>query len=594
VTAFCGVVNLDGAPVDPSLLRTMMQALSSGGRAESSIFLKGAFGSASLGNGCFAASQGGTGSTAVACEARLDRRAWLSGELSPSLEPSDAEILIAAYKRWGSGWHEHLHGALAAALWDERQRTLLLLRDRIGERGLYWSRTAQRLFFASEPILIVSSREVGRRPHRLCLLAYLLGARPDPAWSFFENIHRVPEGCQLRICRGDDHLDRYWSSEQSPADSLDPPVAARELADQLGAAVARRLPDNGETGVLLSGGLDSCSVAAVAADLLQKRRQRLHAFTWTSQTGDGIDETSRSRFLIASRPNVTEHGVAADGLWPLSRFPLAYADPNSPETNVYPDLLLTTLEQARAQGASVVLNGIGGDTMIGGLVPELALLANARISALIRRWSKVGFRPRRVGLVRELRLAARRRLPDWLTPEGAEMARDTGFDRPALSRRTLCSPQRLRAALIDNSSNGSTLERYARLGHRLGIRIEAPWCDASLASLALRLPDCAFAASPPAKEILRSAMASQLPVEIGSAETEKGERSNLKSIGLLNHASAQVETLLGQFHLQDLGIADGAAILRNYRRERQAGRTIPRLWEVLTAEAWYRNQQASC
>jgi asparagine synthetase B (glutamine-hydrolysing) len=594
VTAFCGVVNLDGAPVDPALLQTMMQPLTSGGRAEIRFFLEGAFGVARLEANGFAASRG---PIAVAGDARLDRREELASELFPGAEAAgrtNAEILIATYERWGSGWHEHLHGALAAALWDGRERTLLLLRDRIGERGLYWSRSTRRLFFASEPILIAASGEVDRKPNRLRLLAYLLGARPDPAWSFFENIHRVPEGCQLHVGQENHALELYWSWDRSPADRLDHRTAEQELAARLHTAVSRRLPADGEAGVLLSGGLDSCSVAACAADLLGQQQRGLRAFTWKSQSGDGIDETPLSRLFIASRPNVTEHSVEADGLWPLSRFPQAYSDPNSPETNAYPDLLLETLGAARASGASVLMNGIGGDSMIGWSQPDLSLLMRGRLSVAVRRWRDAGSL-RRVGLVRELRLTTRRRrLPSWLTPEGIEVAHDTGLDRPPVPLRALTSPRMFRAFLITGSSNSAALERYSRLSHRVGVRIEAPWCDSDLASLVLSLPDGAFSEAPLTKNILRMAMADLLPAEILSAEPEKRGLSNLKPLGLLNHASAQVETLLGQFHMRDLGIVDGTTILNRYRQKRQAGRTSPGLWEVLTAEAWYRTQQALC
>ena len=95
---------------------------------------------------------------------------------------------------------------------------------------------------------------------------------------------------------------------------------------------------------------------------------------------------------------MVEHAVEADALWPLSRDPEAYADPSDPETNAFPDLLLATLEAARQEGVSVLMNGIGGDPVAGWLALELALLLRGRFDALWRRWRKVG--PRHAGLLR--------------------------------------------------------------------------------------------------------------------------------------------------------------------------------------------------
>jgi asparagine synthetase B (glutamine-hydrolysing) len=596
LSPFCGVVNLDGAPAEADMLRAMMRPLAENERSEAELFMEGSFGAIKLrSSGSFGRAHG-SGPVAVVCDSRIDDRDRLKTQLlsaSTGPQPTDGDLLGGAYVRWGRGWHEHLKGAVAAALWDGDRKTLLLLRDRSGERGLYWSRTPRRLLFASEPILVAAFGEVDRKPNRLRLLAYLIGGRTDPTWSYFEGIHRIPEGCQLLSGPGGEDLDRYWTWDRIRTVPLDRQEATKELATRLRDAVLRRLPSEGETAVLLSGGLDSCSIAAWAADLLRQRRCGLSTYTWRSRTGDGIDETPWSRWLIASRSNVNEHSVEADDLWPLSRFPQAFSDPNNPETNTYPDLLLTTLEAARASGVSMLMTGIGGDSVIGWQIPELTLLAQGRFGALVRRWQAAGFRPRQVRLLRELRLTTGRlRLPGWLTPAGRELARDAGLDRPLLGPKVFLSLRRLRMELITSSSQAATLERYARLSDRIGLRIEAPWCDFDLASLVLSLPGCAFAEAPPLKGILRDAMASHLPDEIRNAETTKRERSNLRTRGLLQHGSALVESLLSGQGLQDLGIVDAGPLVNEYRKDRSAGRlTIPRLWEVLTAEAWYRAQQ---
>jgi asparagine synthetase B (glutamine-hydrolysing) len=349
------------------------------------------------------------------------------------------------------------------------------------------------------------------------------------------------------------------------------------------------LARQGETGVLLSGGLDSASIATQAAATLERQSRRLWAFTWTSPRGDGIDETPLSRTFIRSRPNVVEHPVEADTLWPLSRYPEAYADPSSPETNAYPDLLLVTLEAARQQGVTVLMNGIGGDPVAGWLAPDLALLLRGRLGSLWQRWSLTGLR--HAGLVRELWSLARRPYwPDWLTPEGRLQATEAGLDRPLVSWRTFSSHDGFRRTALANLANTAALERFDRLSRRFAVRIEAPWHDPDLRLLVLALPDRALASIPPAKRLVRAAMARSLPDAILHASTDKRRtRSDLRERGLLVEAAKVIEQILSNSRLEELGLVTGSRLLTTYREKASKREIMPRLWETLTTEGWLRS-----
>ncbi|HEX9669208.1 MAG TPA: asparagine synthase-related protein, partial [Thermoanaerobaculia bacterium] len=346
MSAVCGMVSFAGAPVAAAVLDRMLGMDCMGRAAVRTETAEGAAFATLAPAG--PAARRGPGAVLLAADARLDNREELLHALGlTAAATSDERLMAAAYERWGEQWHRHLRGAYAAAVYDRASRKLLLLRDRSGERGLYWCDTGEGFLFASEPAQLVASGRIGGEPHRARLLAYLLGAPAEPTWSYFARVHRVPEGCQVRVTAERIELDRYWDWTTVDAASWNGADAAPELAHRLGEAVERRLARQGETGVLLSGGLDSTSIAAQAAGALERRGRQLYAFTWTSPSGDGIDETPLSRTLIRSRGNVVEHSVEADALWPLSRYPEAYADPSDPETNAFPDLLLTTLEAAR-------------------------------------------------------------------------------------------------------------------------------------------------------------------------------------------------------------------------------------------------------
>ncbi|HVR98371.1 MAG TPA: asparagine synthase-related protein [Thermoanaerobaculia bacterium] len=569
MSAICGIVSFSGAPVETGALESMTRVVTASAPISTVLSDDGAAGFLSSGA---AAVRAVSPSFLLAADARIDNR----------------EDLASAYERWGRHWHHHLWGAFAAVVWDQRARELLLLRDRTGERGLYWCRTAGGgVMFASEPAQLVASGRVANEPNRLRILTYLLDAPTAPTWTYFEHVYRVPEGHQVRLTAERVETDCYWDWTSVTPEPWDPRTAAPELARRLEEAVKRRLARQGETGVLLSGGLDSASVAAQAASALERQGQRLHAFTWTSQSGDGIDETPLSRTFIRSRSNVVEHPLEADGLWPFSRYPEAYRDLSDPESNAYPDLLLATLEAAGQQGVTILMNGIGGDPVAGRLAPELALLLRGRLGALRHRWRLTGLR--HAGLLRELRFLARRpQWPAWLTPHARRQALEAGLDRPQISWRTLASPDRFRRAALASRANAAALERFDRLNRRYGVRIEAPWHDPDLASLVLGLHDRALDAAPPAKRLLRTAMAEDLPAPILQAATDKSNKSGLRTRGLLGVAREPVERLLSNSRLEELGLVTGSRLLAAYREKASRQQIESKLWEVLTTEAWLR------
>ena len=590
MSAICGIVNFDGAPVETGALEKMARAAAAGTPVTVALSSDGGAGFSGSGSTCGLAGGGGLRPdrpcALLAVDARLDNRQALLRSLALPAEPGDERLMAAAYERWGEQWHRHLCGAYAAAAYDRQAGKLLLLRDRSGERGLYWCNTSGGFLFASEPAMLIASGRIGGEPNRLRILAYILGAPAEPTWSYFEGVHRVPEGHQVHLTVDRITTEHYGDWTSVTPEPWDGAAAAPELARRLQEAVDRRLAPRGETGVLLSGGLESSSVAALAAGTLARRGRRLHAFTWTSKSGDGMDETPLSRVLIGSRADIVEHSIEADALWPLSRYPEAYADRSDPETNAFPDLLLATLEAARQQGVTVLMNGIGGDPVAGGLAPELALLLRGRFGALWRRWHLAGLR--HAGLLRELRFIARRpRWPDWLTPQARRQAMEAGLDRHFVSGRALSSPDRFRRAALASPANAAALERFDRLSRRFGVRIEAPWHDADLATLVLAFPDRALATAPPAKRLVRAAMAGRLPEPILHAP-KAGRRSGLEARGLLGGGRDLVEQILSGSLLEELGLVIGSRLLAAYREKAARQEIAPKLWEVLTAETWLR------
>jgi asparagine synthase (glutamine-hydrolysing) len=593
----CGVVNYDGAPVDPVCLQSIVEKASSRGEGDIWYWSQGPVGLAYLASQTSPVSSSGLcsgGRLTLAADARLDNRAELrrnltAGDCPPSETASDLELILAALACWGASCCEHLQGAYSLACWNEADASLVLLRDRLGERPLYWCSTSQGFFFASQPAQLLAVDSIDPAPNLERVLAYLLKQPFDPAGSFFRQINRLPEAHLIVVKNHQATVQQYWSPQTVPQLGLRHSEAAEALSDALEQAVRLRLATDGESGVLLSGGLDSSSIAAKAADILEPQAKQVYAFTWESQTGDLLDERKWSTSLIDSCPNLIEQPVMADGRYPLSRYPEAYLDPNAPNTNTYPDLLLTTIEMARQQGVRVLMNGVGGDLVIGGVLPELALLRQRHWVALAQRLRKSGRRGVRM-LIRQMRTANRIQFQTWLSPKGRRLAQEAGLDQPAFWARELESPLTLRAFLLSQPLNATDLERFDRLSARHGVRITAPWYDLGLVSLVLGLPDGALDMYPPGKSLLRQAMANQLPAASLSTPVPKDRVAGLPAEGLLRHGKDRIVDWLSHSILGELELIDPAALRAIYLQATQSGKIPPGIWEVITLEIWLQIQ----
>ena len=204
---------------------------------------------------------------------------------------SDCEAILHGYRAWGAGVAERLYGMFAFAIWDGRRRSLLLARDRLGQKPLYWAEVGGRFLFASEVKAILAALDATPSVDPRALARYLaLDFVPTP-WCIFEGIHKLPAAHSLeRRAGADARLSAYW---ELPVPTLHAPPFAeaihrtRELFDT---AVARRLMSDVPIGVLLSGGLDSTLVGAA----LRRLGARLETFSLGFDE-PGFDESDAAR-----------------------------------------------------------------------------------------------------------------------------------------------------------------------------------------------------------------------------------------------------------------------------------------------------------
>lgn len=183
---------------------------------------------------------------------------------------SDTEVVLRAYQQWGAAFPEHLNGMFALAIWDTREEELLLVRDRMGVKPLYYQPTAAGVLFGSEPKAIFAN-PLAPPVVDADSLRELLSFAKTPGLTAFRDVREVRPGHVLRVRRGGLTERRYWALEARPhTDDL--PTTIRTVRDLLEDIIARQLISDVPLCVLLSGGLDSSALTALAQKALQAER----------------------------------------------------------------------------------------------------------------------------------------------------------------------------------------------------------------------------------------------------------------------------------------------------------------------------------
>ncbi|EFL29019.1 asparagine synthase (glutamine-hydrolyzing), partial [Streptomyces himastatinicus ATCC 53653] len=220
-------------------------------------------------------------------------RAELRGRGHAFRTRSDTEVVLRAYAEWGEDAAEHLDGMFAFAVWDERAQRLLLVRDRLGVKPLYWARVDGGLAFASEPKALFAHPEIRPRVDADGLReAYSLLFNTGPTvWS---GIREVEPGGLLVLDRDGVRERRYWQLDATPHTD-DGEATLERIRELVGTAARSQLEADVPLCSLLSGGLDSTVLTALLAGELRERegtdaRIRSYAVDYSDQaeqfTGD--------------------------------------------------------------------------------------------------------------------------------------------------------------------------------------------------------------------------------------------------------------------------------------------------------------------
>jgi len=379
MSGICGYLVLDlQGRADPRIVETMCQVLAHRGPNDEGVWSNGpvALGQRNLSiidisGGQHQPLSNEDGSIWITCDGAIYNFQELAEELVLKghrfSSKSDTEILVHLYEEEGPDFLRRLNGMFALAVWDGPNKRLVLARDRMGQKSLYWGIFGGMLMFASELKAVLVHPAARRRLDLDSLSRYLaLEAVPAPH-SILKNIHKLLPSGRAVVEKGNVHVDTYWEYPLGANYlNISLPQAEECLLDLLRNAVNSRLLSGIPVGVFLSGGLDSSTVAALMSE---RGAGEVKSFSIGFED-PSFDESKYAR--IVARHLGTDHyediitpQVALDVIPKLSNL----LDEPFADSSVIPTFLLSSFTKRHV---SVALGGDGGDELLAGYPMYLA------------------------------------------------------------------------------------------------------------------------------------------------------------------------------------------------------------------------------
>ena len=289
---------------------------------------------------------------------------------------SDTEVLVHGYEEWGERLPLRLNGMFAFVVYDENQQRLFASRDRFGKKPFFYAEWATGFAFASELTSLLQLPEVGSEPNERALMKYFAYALFPAPYTPYQGIRKLPAGHSLVYSLGDAtfRISQYWAYTISPDEKIGPEAEdrlAEELRALLSDAVKCRLESDVPLGVLLSGGVDSSAIVALATRSIPAEEIRTFSIGFNEAS---FDESSHARFVSDYfGTHHKERILNFDGALDLLPELLSRLDEPLGDSSILPTHLLCDFAR---QDVTVALSGDGGDEMFAGYDPFKALAAS--------------------------------------------------------------------------------------------------------------------------------------------------------------------------------------------------------------------------
>ena len=397
MSGICGILSLDGSTPDPADIQAIAASLERRGPDGTHVWNSGPI---ALGHTLLATTPEAltevlpltdpqSGCT-ITADVRLDNREELIAALGMGHETrtiGDGELILRAYLHWGEPCPEHLLGDFAFAIWDPRSNQLFCSRDHMGMRQLTYHHGPGQVFvFATEPNAVLAYAGVPKRINEGRIADFLDNLEGiDFTSTFFEGIFRLPPAHSLSVCAKGLSLRCYWELRPEPELKLESDEAyAMAFLEVFTEAVRCRLRSVAPVGSMLSGGMDSGSVVAVASALLAADGQSpLPTFSAVGPDQEKCIETS-AIYAAAAMPGLKSYRVNHADLEPYAEDLLSLTKRSDEPFDGHMALPRAVYLAARRAGINVVLDGVAGDIVLASDSHVARLLKRGRLIRAIQ------------------------------------------------------------------------------------------------------------------------------------------------------------------------------------------------------------------
>jgi len=602
MSGLAAIWQLDGAQVDPSAFDWLLSTLSHRGIDGQSTW-RGDAGSLALGHFHFWTTPEEVGErqpvvrgdVALMLDGRLDNREELAGALDIWLDAkdpmSDAALALHAFERWGDDLPNRLKGPFALVAWDGRRRQLLCARDPIGRRTLFHRRIGDALIVASEPGALLRAEEHGNAELDEVFLAHFFALRPAPEGrTLYTSVRELRPGHVLKATGDGMHLERYWSLTIEPIRYRSTDDYAERFVELLDRAVARRMRAPSPPAVMMSGGLDSTSVAALAARQLEAGRpgQRLDVYSYVFDEMTELDERQWMAPMVAAY-GLNQTTVVADDAWPLSDFDDWRWNANGPQTHGFRALNERVYSAARKDGQRVLLSGGAADALfLYGHESWLAdLIGHGHLTEAA---TEIIAHARKLGPLEVVRSRSVRRLgarlvgrrgrspaaPTWLSRFAADKI--VARQEQMLIRGSRRRSEEINGLLETISGSGVMDARYS--DHRSQVEVRDPFTDADVVAYVLAIPAYLLYNRGRVKYLQYRAMLGLLPEEV----IQRAVRSDISPLferGLVRGTGRLEEQ---RWDSPECGAGHYVRTFRNHKSNSRSATECERTLELVS---WY-------
>jgi asparagine synthetase B (glutamine-hydrolysing) len=534
---------------------------------------------------------------------------------------SDAALVLRAYEREGEGALCRLRGSFVVAIIDGSRDLAIVARDQLGSHPLFYAEAGSRVLFASAAQSLLQQPGVSRALNRAAIADHLCFRYPDLHETFFAAVRRLPPGWQAVISGGRLRLNRYWDPcGDDPIQWLTTEEIDR-FDEVFGRAVDRCL-GHGPTGIYLSGGFDSISVAAVATD---RARQIGLDPPWALSLGFPDPACDERVVQAAVAKELGLRQVLLDmhealGFRPLLEQALQLnMTLSAPLINTWQPAYLTLAKRVRPHGVRTILTGHGGDEWLtvspylaadlmrrGALVELFQFLRTVKRSfargPFVRKTLlKFGVRPlASLTIDRFFRSAhdANRlkrilgRDPIWVAPDRELRAEQRRRAEIVLSSSTVPQQgfyfQDMRSSLDHPLVSWESEEQF-QLGKQIGVRFLHPFTDVDLVEMLYRTPPRVLNQGGRTKGLVRGTVARRFPA-LGFEGHRKVAATSFYQSVILNEGPALANAAIEFPALSRLGVVDGpaasAAVAEGFK---QRNNVFLRFFLILGLEMWARH-----